>query len=142
MLSGTLPSDARLLVSGSQVDFWTQTGDSPFYGYLYYTQGTVGNMSMHVELTVGQIMRRLGQPGCVYMEQVDTGERLMAVYWETTVGMVGVLVPIHNNRWGPNNRTQTLFLGGPQQACNREKAAHWRGFAPYTRYIEWLSATD
>ncbi len=140
LLTNTLPSNARLLVSGSQVDFWTQTGETPFYGYLYYSKGSVGNMSMHVELTIGEMIRRLGAPGCVYLEQVDSGEKLFAVYWESSAGMVGVLIPVSDNRWGPNNQTSTLFLGSPQAACSRDKAAAWLGFAPYARYRQWMSA--
>ncbi len=140
LLNHTLPPDSRLLVSGSQVDFWTQIGDRPFYGYLYYAGGSVGNLSMHVELTVGQVLRRLGAPGCVYLEEVNTGDRLIAAYWETPRGLVGVLVPMIADRWGPKSQTTTLFLASSQPACNRDKAAAWRGFAPYSRYKSLASS--
>lgn len=134
LLNTTLPSDSRLLVSGSQVDFWTQTGDRPLYGYLYFAAGSVGNISMHAELTVGKMVHQLGTPDCLYLESVDNGGKLFAVYWETPNGMVGALVPSIAGRWGPTTQTATLFLASPQPACNRNKATAWRGFAPFSRY--------
>ncbi len=134
LLQRTLSPDSRLLVSGSQVDFWTEANGAPFYGYLYYAKGSVDNVQMHVEFPVGQIIRRLGAPDCVYLETLVTGEHLLAIYWEMKIGMVGALVRLDHERWGPNSAIGTLFLNSPQAACNRDDAVRWRGFAPFAYY--------
>ena len=138
LLNRTLPSDARLLVSGSQVDFWTQAADAPFYGYLYDAHGAVRTMTMHVELPVGQLLQRLGAPGCVWTEEGNTGDQALTVYWETPTGMIAASVLVNRNHWGPNTRTQTLLVAEPYPACGRD-AIQWRGFAPYTHYARWMA---
>jgi len=140
-LASVLPLAAsRLLDSGSQVTFWTEEAGQQISGYFLYNNGRVGSLNLRVALPVGQLVRRLGAPTCIYVEAVEQGT--LVLYWEDPDGhiSIGAWVPMNSRQaWSPATLITSLWMNETSLACNRERGVRWLGFAPFPRYQNLLA---
>lgn len=134
-LRAVLPSFSQIGTSTSQINVSTAAASGGVTGFLLYIDGVVGYMRLFAALPAGEMVRQLGTPDCVWLEQSDTSGIVQVVYWETETLSVGAMFQVNDRvTWTPETRTTNLWMDTTGRACDGELALRWIGFAPLRRY--------
>jgi hypothetical protein len=126
--------NTRVLMSGTQIIFSAYV---PEYadGFIYYSQGEVGNIRLSVQLPLIQLIERLGTPSCFFYGEgsYDTLGSL-TVYWELDGVLIAGLVTPGDGDVQPTTSIDAVAFNPDEPACNHEETLPWLGFAPRWRY--------
>jgi hypothetical protein len=127
--------NTQVLMSGSQIPFSASLPDQYASGFIYYSQGEVGNIRLSVQLPFVQLIERLGTPSCFFYAEGPYGTLgSLTVYWELDGVLIAGLVPPGNADVQPTTSIDAVAFNPDEPACFQEDTLPWLGFAPRWRY--------
>lgn len=122
----------RIDRSMSEVMFWTRDVALPG-GFYTEAAGQVGYLRLYVTLPIGELIRRLGTPDCIWLAESYTNQTVHVVYWEDEGTLTGAMLLPQAGGWGPMTLTTNLWMDTTSTACNQPEAVAWAGFVPLWR---------
>lgn len=127
--------DTQVLMSGAQIPFSASLPDQYASGFIYYSQGEVGNIRLSVKIPLIQLIERLGTPSCFfYGESVNDSWGSLTVYWELENVLIAGLVSPADAEVQPTTSIDAVAFNPDEPACEHEETLPWLGFAPRWRY--------
>lgn len=126
----------RVLVSASQINFSATAPEQALSGYLFYNGTRVGSVRLTLQVPLRQLIIRAGAPTCVFATTIPPGmsgaQQItpgLVVYWEIDSILIGALLSDASSV-RLDSQTQSVWMSGTDEACERNDVVQWRGFGP------------